>query len=116
MYVGNNGTGDIASFYDLDAGVEVLHVGGNNGTFPNVGIKTSQPNETLTVKGTISASNLIYSQGGVVKPLSGINGVVVNNNATNVTTLSVDTDYVSSQITQNVYYGEVDSFFSPFWQ
>jgi hypothetical protein len=118
MYVGNNGTGDIASFFDLDAGVEILHVGGNNGTFPNVGIKTSTPGETLTVNGTLSTSGLIYSQGGVVKPLSGINGVVVNNNATNVTTLSVDVDYISSQTTQNTYYfnGEPGGIYSSIWQ
>ena len=61
LYVGNNGTGDIASFYDLDAGVEVLHVGGSNGTFPNVGIKTSTPNEALTVNGNVSASGSILS-------------------------------------------------------
>ena len=60
LYVGNNGTGDIASFYDLDQGVEVLHVGGSNGSFPNVGIKTNSPNESLTVVGNISASGNIY--------------------------------------------------------
>ena len=116
FYVGNNGTGDIASFYDLDQNIEVLHVGGSNGTFPNVGIKTSTPNETLTVNGTLSTSGIIYSQEGVVKPLSGINGIVVNNSATNVTVLSVDSDYLSSQITQNIqYFGTPDSFFSPLW-
>ena len=60
LYVGNNGTGDIASFYDLDQGLEVLHVGGSNGTFPNVGIKTSTPGEALTVFGNISASGNIF--------------------------------------------------------
>jgi hypothetical protein len=59
--VGNNGTGDIASFYDIDANVEILHVGGNNGTFPNVGVKTSTPNVDFTVNGAISASSIIYS-------------------------------------------------------
>ena len=61
LYVGNNGTGDIASFYDLDQGVEVLHVGGSNGSFPNVGIKTNSPNESLTVVGNVSASGSILS-------------------------------------------------------
>lgn len=60
LWVGNNGTGDIASFYDIDQNVEILHVGGNNGTFPNVGVKTSTPNADFTVKGSISASSVIY--------------------------------------------------------
>jgi hypothetical protein len=64
LWVGNNGTGDIASFYDIDASVEVLHVGGNNGTFPNVGVKTSTPNVDFTVNGAISASSVIYSLSG----------------------------------------------------
>ena len=90
FYVGNNGTGDIASFYDLDQNVEVLHVGGNNGSFPNVGIKTSQPNKDLTVKGELSASGLIYSNGRALKPLSGVGGIVVNDSLTNVTVISAD--------------------------
>jgi hypothetical protein len=64
LYVGNNGTGDIASFYDLDQNIEVLHVGGNNGSFPNVGVKTSTPNVEFTVNGQISANNTIWSSGG----------------------------------------------------
>ena len=65
MWVGNNGSGDIASFYDIDTGVEVLHVGGDNGTFPNVGIKTSTPNKTLTVSGEISATSDITTSGKI---------------------------------------------------
>jgi hypothetical protein len=61
LYVGNNGPGDIASFYDIDQNIEILHVGGNNGTFPNVGVKTSSPNKTLTVAGEISASGDIWT-------------------------------------------------------
>jgi hypothetical protein len=64
MYVGNNGDGDIASFYDIDSNVEILHVGGNNGSFPNVGVKTSTPNVDFTVNGQISANNTIWSAGG----------------------------------------------------
>lgn len=60
LWVGNDGTGDIASFYDIDSNVEVFHVGGNNGTFPNVGVKTSTPNVDFTVNGVISASSIIY--------------------------------------------------------
>lgn len=64
LYVGANGTGDIGSFYDIDAGVEVLHIGGRNSTFPHVGVNTSVANKDLTVKGEISASNIIYDGTG----------------------------------------------------
>jgi hypothetical protein len=64
LWVGNSGTGDIASFYDIDENIEILHVGGNNGDFPNVGIKTSNPNKTFTVNGEISANNTIYDSTG----------------------------------------------------
>jgi hypothetical protein len=64
MWVGNNGDGDIASFYDIDSNVEVLHIGGNTGSFPNVGVKTSTPNKDFTVNGEISASNTIYDNVG----------------------------------------------------
>jgi len=64
MWVGNDGDGDIASFYDIDSNVEVLHVGGNTGSFPNVGVKTSTPNKDFTVNGEISASNTIYDNVG----------------------------------------------------
>jgi hypothetical protein len=55
FYVGANGTGDIASFYDLGTGVEMLHIAGSDGTNPNVGVKTSFPNKDFTVNGEISA-------------------------------------------------------------
>ena len=61
LFVGNSGLGDIASFWDLDVGIEVFHVGGNNGTHPNVGVKTSTPNKDLTVNGEISATSTIYA-------------------------------------------------------
>jgi hypothetical protein len=64
LWVGNNGDGDIASFYDIDQGIEVFHVGGNNGSFPNVGVKTSTPNVDFTVNGQISANNTIWSANG----------------------------------------------------
>jgi hypothetical protein len=64
VWVGNNGSGDIASFYDMDQGVEVLHVGGANGDFPNVGVKTSSPNKDFTVNGEISSSSVIYDVSG----------------------------------------------------
>jgi hypothetical protein len=64
IWVGNNGTGDIASFNDIDQGIEMLHVGGVNSTYPNVGVKTSTPNKTFTVKGEISASSTIWDSEG----------------------------------------------------
>jgi uncharacterized protein YdcH (DUF465 family) len=65
MWVGNRGTGDIASFYDIDQNIEVLHVGGVNSTFPNVGVHTSTPNERFTVSGNISASGNIIASGNL---------------------------------------------------
>ena len=65
MWVGNNGNGDIASFYDIDQDIEVLHVGGINSTFPNVGIKTSSPNKTFTVVGEISSTSDITTSGKI---------------------------------------------------
>ena len=64
LYVGADGSGDIASFYDTNGNVEVLHVGGNDGTFPNVGVKTSTPNVDFTVSGDISARSIIYDRAG----------------------------------------------------
>jgi hypothetical protein len=64
LYVGANGSGDIASFYDTDTGKEILHIGGDNGTFPNVGVKTSTPNVDFTVSGDISARSIIYDRAG----------------------------------------------------
>lgn len=65
VWVGNNGLGDIASFNDIDTGLEVLHIGGSNGSFPNVGVKTSTPNKTLTVSGEISATSDITTSGNI---------------------------------------------------
>ena len=55
FYVGATGSGDIASFYDLGTGIEMLHVAGSDGDNPNVGVKTSKPNKDFTVNGEISA-------------------------------------------------------------
>ena len=63
MYIGQSGPGDIASFFDIDRNVEILHVGGINSLRPNVGVHTSTPNKTLTVNGEISASNDIWTGG-----------------------------------------------------
>lgn len=66
IWVGNNGTGDIASFNDMDQGIEVLHVGGVNSTYPNVGVKVSNPNKDFTVKGEISATGDIWTSGRIL--------------------------------------------------
>jgi len=63
LYVGQKGPSDIASFYDIDQNVEVLHIGGVNSIYPNVGIKTSAPNKTLTVVGDISSTLGFYGDG-----------------------------------------------------
>ena len=82
LYVGNNGTGDIASFYDLDQNIEVFHIGGNNGTFPNVGVKTSNPNVDFTVNGNISASGFLYGNGS---NLTGINTSTIDSGVRGLT-------------------------------
>jgi hypothetical protein len=64
LYVGSIGTGDVASFYDLDQNLEMLHIGGHDGDYPNVGIKTSTPNVDFTVNGEISSNNIIYDRDG----------------------------------------------------
>jgi len=65
LYVGQLGTGDLASFYDLNPiPVEVLHVGGSVG-IPGVGIYTSVPNKALTVVGEISATSNITNTGKI---------------------------------------------------
>lgn len=66
LYVANNGSGDLASFYDLDTNTEVFHIAGANGSFPNVGVKTSTPNKDLTVNGEISAYGSIWTSGDFI--------------------------------------------------
>lgn len=52
---------DVASFYDGD-GIEVLHVGNAGpGGLGKVGVNESFPNEELTVRGSISATETIYA-------------------------------------------------------
>ena len=82
LYVGSDGTGDIASFYDLDQNLEVLHVGGANSTYPNVGIKTSQPNKDFTVKGEISASGTIWNATSNSNQWGSAYNTVASNSAT----------------------------------
>lgn len=70
LLVRQDGTGDIASFYDDNSGVEVLHVGGDTSINNFVGIRTGTPNKELTVNGELSARSNIYT-GGEVYSLSG---------------------------------------------
>ena len=86
LYIANDGTGDIASFYDLDQGLEVLHVGGHNAIHPNVGIKTSTPNKTFTVNGEISASGDIWTSGVISASASNIKVNVVNDSTSRIFT------------------------------
>ena len=56
-----SGPYDVASFYDGD-GIEVLHVGNAGpGGFGKVGVNESFPNEELTVRGSISATESIFA-------------------------------------------------------
>lgn len=66
LYVQQDGFYDVAQFWDKEGGVAMVignisPAGPHTGT---VGIKTAAPNETLTVVGTISATEVIYSQTG----------------------------------------------------
>ena len=95
FFVGANGTGDIASFYDTDSNVEVLHIGGANGSFPNVGIKVSDPTKTLTVSGEISGSGDAWF------------GSNIYSNDVNINTLyaaKTVTDNAVTQVTNNSAY------------
>jgi len=64
VYIASRGLGDILSLYDLDTNIEVFHVGGADGDYPNVGVKTSTPNVDFTVNGSISANSIIYDASG----------------------------------------------------
>ena len=107
VWIGNNGDGDIASFYDIDQNIEILHVGGQNGTFPNVGVKTSQPNKDFTVKGEISASNTIYdnvgnsTQWNQAYNVATIYQTASSSFATNTTVSTVSSQLLLTSIYQN---------------
>jgi len=91
------GNFDVASFYDGD-GIEVLHVGNAN---PNglgyVGVNESFPNKELTVRGSISATEILYVSGG--------NSNTWNNASTTVQNTSGVTTFLQSNssyfLTQN---------------
>jgi hypothetical protein len=66
----------------MDQEVEVLHVGGANGDFPNVGVKTSTPNKDFTVNGEISSSNTIWDSDGNSNQWNSAYSTVNSNSAT----------------------------------
>ena len=67
LYIGQSGSGDLASFYDYTPvsgpPIEVLHVGATIGN-PFVGVYTSFPNKELTVVGDVSATKNFYDSVG----------------------------------------------------
>ena len=82
LYIGQKGSGDLASFYDLSpTPVEVLHVGASVG-IPGVGIYTSTPNKELTVVGDISATKNFYDSVGNSSQWNNVYSTVKSNSAT----------------------------------
>jgi hypothetical protein len=106
---------DIASFYDGD-GVEVLHIG--NAT-PNgngfVGINNGDPNVELSVKGSISSTELAYIDGDVK---IGIEGQRISNLNVTGTISSASTLYVGGSLIQKDLldvYSTVQSYSGLSW-
>jgi hypothetical protein len=86
LFVGSNGTGDLGSFYDTDAGVEMLHIGGINGANPNIGIRVSNPTKTLTVSGDLSASGSFWLDGILYLNNQSLTALFANKQITDATT------------------------------
>ena len=93
FYVGASGTGDIASFYDLDQNIEVLHVGGVNSTFKNVGVKTSAPNKDFTVVGEISSTGSAWFGSVNTHAISGGVTAVSGSFTNNISAASISGTY-----------------------
>ena len=113
LYIGQQGSGDLASFYDLSpVPVEVLHVGASVG-IPGVGVYTSTPNKELTVVGEISATKTIYASGGNSNQWNNVYSYVnstsaTNNptyNATNFSKLSSQVFTYNNSRTSTIYGG-----------
>ena len=117
IYVGQSGIGDIASFYDLDENIEVLHVGGSNGTFPNVGIKLSNPGKDFTVNGEISAKSTIWDGTGNSNNWNSVYTTVNTTSSTQFLRLSggtlngglTGTDAVFASVSGTKLYGDGSS-------
>jgi len=111
LWIGGNNNADIASFYDIDQGKEVLHIGGYNSStqVPYIGINTSSPNKTLTVVGEVSATNGFFGTTGtfyssVSAPSIAGNGSNLNSlNASQLTTGTVNNSLLSSAATFSSY-------------
>ena len=93
FYVGASGTGDIASFYDLDQNIEVLHIGGANSTFKNVGVHTSAPNKTLTIAGEISSTGSAWFGSVNTHAISGGVTAVSGSFTNNISAASISGTY-----------------------
>ena len=123
LWIGGNNNADIASFYDLDQGKEVLHVGGFNPStqVPYIGINTSSPNKTLTVVGEVSATDAFFGTTGTfytslsAPSLSG-NGTGLTINADKLLTGTLNnarlsaaatfSSYISAPALSGIHYGD----------
>lgn len=95
---------DVASFYDGD-GIEVLHVGNAGpGSFGKVGINESVPNKELTVRGSISATEIIYAPSILVN-LSEPDPLSPNNKLQASSLTVLGTDPVGGQPTTTILKG-----------
>ena len=112
LWVGSIGTGDIASFYDADQNIEMLHIGGHDGAYPNVGVKTSTPNVDFTVNGEISASEIIYDASGNSTQwnsvYTSVNGVSGNWDSVYTTVSSASSTWtITNNITADLNVGAI---------
>ena len=121
------GPGDIASFYDGDNSKEVFHIGNATDAFGNdvdgvIGIKTGEPNKTLTVVGEISSTSFInnllldYTQGNVVlgKNITitsfGYDNVFIGHNAAVTNTFGINNVFIGARAGQANTQGNYNTF------
>ena len=108
LYIAQQGSGDLGSFYDLNpTPVEVLHIGGSTG-IPGVGVYTSTPNKELTVVGEISATKTIYASGGNSNQWNNVYSLV---STTTATTFNVNNLTTSGKVgvKQTPNYFDIDA-------
>lgn len=80
LYVEQAGLANIAEFYDTEGGAALIvgniaPVGLHNGV---IGVCTTTPNETLTVKGTFSASGDVYTFGRIISAGVLLDEIILN--------------------------------------
>lgn len=80
LYVEQAGLDNIAEFYDTEGGAALIvgniaPVGLHNGV---IGVCTTTPNETLTVKGTFSASGDVYTFGRIISAGVLLDEIILN--------------------------------------